>query len=157
MTEAVEGEAVEARAVVRRCVDCGELTKRPAPYPGPRCATHHREKRKRDKERQADAKMLKTYGLTPEDYQDLLASQNGRCALCHRRIGVSRRAAIDHDHGCGKCGGSGCRFCVRGLVDGLCNKDVLGRFGDDPDRFRAIVDYLERPPAQRVLNRTSTV
>ena len=142
---------------IRTCKDCAATSMsllrkpRPAPHPGPRCATHHRIKKKADSKRNGELRAEKTYGITPEDYQALLAAQNGKCALCGRRIGVSRRAAIDHDHGCADCGGTGCRACVRGLVDVLCNKDVLGRFGDDPARFDAIAEYLRNPPARRVI------
>ena len=146
----------------RDCVDCvaevitGSRTEgrmRPAPHPGPRCVTHHRAKVKRDRARASDRNLMARYGLSPEDYEALLAAQDGKCALCGRRIGVSKRAAVDHDHDCEVCGGGGCRACVRGLVDQLCNKDVLGRFGDDPARFRAMVDYLEHPPAKVVLSK----
>jgi hypothetical protein len=151
------GRAVESGGSpkVRRCIDCPEKGRRPAPFPGPRCATHDRIKRKAAQKRQAARRALRSYGVSPEDYGALLEAQRGRCALCGRRIGVAVRAAIDHDHSCRVCGGGGCRECVRGLVDRRCNL-MLGTFGDDPVRFEGVAAYLRNPPAKVVLQ-TMTV
>ena len=141
---------------IRICKDCtlepGFPTRalRPAPHPGPRCATHHRAFRKAQKKRNGELRAEKVYGITPEDYQTLLVAQGGRCAWCGRKIGNTVRAAIDHDHSCELCGGTGCRRCVRGLLDRKCN-EILGWFGDDPDLIERGVDYLTYQLAQRIL------
>lgn len=141
---------------MKHCVDCVVGSNRPAPNPGPRCATHHREKRRRDKRRAQDLKLQARYGITLVEFERLLQAQGGRCALCRRVLtGAKRMPSVDHDHGCQGCGGIGCRECIRGIVDSMCNKDVLGRFGDDPERFDAIAAYLRKPPARLVLSRES--
>ena len=63
---------------------------------------------------------LKTaYQLSLEEYEKLLASQDGVCAIC-KRSPKSRRLAVDHDHSC--CPGkSSCGECVRGLLCTNCN------------------------------------
>lgn len=41
------------------------------------------------------------YGLTHEQYLDLLAKQGGKCAICHRtkeETGQSRDFSVDHEH-----------------------------------------------------------
>lgn len=76
--------------------------------------------------------LLKTkYGLTPKDYNALLASQGGVCAICRRR--PAHRLCVDHDHQTGK---------VRGLLCACCNGGV-GQFRDDPTLLRLAADYLE--------------
>lgn len=79
---------------------------------------------------------LKTYGLTEVDYQRMLATQNGRCAICGttqgRRKSDDHPLYVDHDHKTGK---------VRGLLCQPCNS-ALGMFEDDPERLRKAIAYL---------------
>lgn len=129
------------------CKDCraeGITTSRPAPHPGPRCATHHRAFRQGVRRKAADARVTKVYGLTAEEYDRLYAHQGGRCAICRRATGASRRLAVDHDHRTGE---------VRGL---LCKSDnrLLGFARDDVEFFQRAVAYLTEPPAAAIgLNR----
>jgi len=141
------------------CKDCraeGVVTKRPAGYPGPRCTTHHRAKRKRDRERSAGQRREKAYGLTPEAYEAILRAQHGGCGWCGRepRSG-GRRLAVDHDHTC--CSGPvSCGMCVRGLLCWTCNK-MLQHLGDDPWIVDRGVSYLINPPAKAVLANNNRV
>lgn len=78
---------------------------------------------------------LKKYGLSIEDFDELLAMQDGGCAICGREdYGTSqaRRLAVDHCHSTGT---------IRGLLCWNCNT-VLGKFEDDPDRLVAAALYL---------------
>lgn len=140
----------------RVCRDCAATSlsllrnPRPAPHPGPRCATHHRAKKRAKSKRDAELRAERQYGISDVDYQILLVAQGGRCAWCGRKIGNTVRAAIDHDHSCELCGGTGCRRCVRGLVDRKCN-EILGWFGDQPDLIEVGAEYLRNPPAKRIL------
>lgn len=73
------------------------------------------------------------YGLTPDQYDELLASQEGRCAICRTETpGGKGGWHVDHDHATGK---------VRGLLCDNCNNG-LGRFADDPIRIQRAIDYL---------------
>ena len=126
----------------RTCKDCG-AGKRPAPYPGPRCATHHRDKKKAAKEAAWAAHIFKTYGLTAEQYYELLAYQEGKCFICRRATGRSKRLAVDHDHESG---------WVRGLLCSPCNR-VIGHFRDDDMAFQRGGFYLRQPPAFRVIGK----
>lgn len=85
-----------------------------------------REYRRKDK--------LKTFGLTPEEYDKLLEAQNGVCAICRGSCTTGKRLAVDHCHESGK---------VRGLLCGSCNTS-LGKFKDSPDLLRRAADYVER-------------
>lgn len=80
---------------------------------------------------------IRRYGLTIQEYQELLTTQDGRCAICRREWGRGWNGKgnhIDHCHETGR---------VRGLLCGECNTGI-GRFGDDPALLRRAADYLER-------------
>ena len=77
--------------------------------------------------------MLKCcYGMTPADYEALLARQNGVCAIC-KTTEPGRPLYVDHCH---------VRKKVRGLLCRSCNLG-LGNFKDDPRLLRAATAYLE--------------
>lgn len=84
-----------------------------------------------------------TYGLAEGDYERLLAAQGGKCFICHRKPGA-KRLAVDHNHETDE---------VRGLLCKACNRDVLGHLRDDPLALARAIEYLNDPPARRVLNR----
>src|SRR5215469_258657 len=75
---------------------------------------------------------LKKFGLAPEEYQQMLAAQNGRCAICEEPL--SAGWVIDHCH---------MTMRIRGLVHAKCNTFIaLGN--EDPKRFEMAVAYLKR-------------
>ena len=123
-------------------------SRRPAPNPGPRCATHHRAWTKRGKERSADSRRADNFGLTGSTYRELIAFQGGKCGACGG--GSGKRFAVDHDHKC--CPGpKSCGRCVRGGLCARCNS-TLASFRDDPAKLRALAEYLENPPMERMRN-----
>src|SRR5215469_6977480 len=65
------------------------------------------------------------YHLLPGEYDRMLAFQHGKCAICQRATGATKRLSVDHDH---KLGLS--REAVRGLLCGPCNQ-MLGHGRDD--------------------------
>lgn len=80
------------------------------------------------------------YGITPEQYDGMLAEQDNRCYLCkqsetaiHPRTGKIKRLSVDHCHSSGN---------VRRLLCSACNIG-LGSFKDDPALLRAAALYLE--------------
>lgn len=84
-------------------------------------------------------KLLKEqYNLTIDDYEKLLAKQNGVCAICLQPEmqktgnGDIKRLAIDHCHRTGR---------IRGLLCHGCNQG-LGFFKDNPDSLSNAVMYL---------------
>ena len=118
------------------CKDC-DGGNRPAPYPGPRCATHHRARKRAVAERAYLHHIKRVYGLTADQYRRLRRVQGGTCAICRRATGKTRRLSVDHDHKTG---------AVRGLLCRPCN-DVLGWARDDPAMFLRAAGYLEVTPA----------
>ncbi len=82
----------------------------------------------------ARAKQLLKYGMTEDQYEALLTSQNFRCALCETdKPGGRGRFHIDHCHTKGH---------VRGLLCFACNTG-LGKFKDNPAALRQAAAYLE--------------
>jgi hypothetical protein len=92
----------------------------------------------RDKRRRF---LLRLYGITPADYDQLLAAQNGGCAICGEAPAAGKRLVVDHDHKTGR---------VRGL---LCDKHnrALGALNDDPALVLAALYHLLYPVADSVL------
>lgn len=131
------------------CKGCGSTT-RPTPYPGPRCATCSRVQKKASKERSRDSYLQRTYGISEQEYDEIKAFQNGKCAICQRATGATKNLAVDHDHA--HCSGKqGCRECTRGLLCSCCNQKVLGHLRDSVEALQRAIDYLLNPPAQEVL------
>jgi hypothetical protein len=64
------------------------------------------------------------YKMTIEEYESLLASQGGHCALCEAVQGDDkRRMGVDHSHTC--CASQkGCGRCNRGILCANCNRRV---------------------------------
>jgi Autographiviridae endonuclease VII len=81
---------------------------------------------------------LKRYfGISPEEYDHLLETQDGVCAICgaapFSKRAAGRRLAVDHQHGTGE---------VRRLLCANCNR-ALGLFADSPEWLRRAADYVE--------------
>ncbi len=76
------------------------------------------------------------YGMTLEEYDEMLSSQGGVCAICQGQAQDSRgfKPHVDHCHRTGR---------VRGILCGRCNK-ALGQFKDDPKLIRSALAYLLR-------------
>lgn len=85
--------------------------------------------RRREIERRS---LLKKYGLTLEEYEELLAEQDGVCAICLRRPSTSLH--VDHDHRTGH---------VRGLLCGRCNP-AIGLFAESPSLLARAMEYLRK-------------
>jgi len=75
------------------------------------------------------------YGLSLKDFDDLLQSQDGGCAICKTKevYGETKtRMVVDHCHKTNK---------VRGILCDLCNT-ALGKFRDDTKLLEKAIAYL---------------
>lgn len=91
----------------------------------------------RDREVHRRSTTKRRYGLTLEQYDELLLDQNGACAICREPEtltvgGRLRRLAIDHDHS---------TDTVRGLLCYGCNVS-LGHFNDSVPTLERAIRYL---------------
>lgn len=90
---------------------------------------------RRYKERRAAYDLLRLYGLTTKDFEELWAAQAGLCGLCGEPMERTKTGChVDHDHTTGR---------VRGLVHGRCNV-LLGFVEKNGLSPQSIADYLER-------------
>ena len=147
---------------MKPCKDCEPGSKRPAPHPGPRCATHHRARRRAVSAQAHGRRLVRQFRITPELYAALYAAQGGRCYVCQRSNGTVKRLAVEHDHYLAAIEShphpveQGCPRCITGLACGPCNQDVLGRLGRDPATYERIAATLRNPPARAVFTALST-
>lgn len=75
------------------------------------------------------------YGITLEDYDDLLQEQEFKCGVCKRHVSeLSQPLFVDHDHTTG---------VVRGLLCIRCNTSI-GGLGDSIDGLLAAIEYLRK-------------
>ena len=77
--------------------------------------------------------LKKMYGITLDEYDELLEKQGGVCAICSQSCPTGRHLAVDHDHDTG---------VVRGLLCTRCNIG-LGQLRNITNLARSIV-YLQK-------------
>jgi hypothetical protein len=76
-------------------------------------------------------RIQRQYGLTAEEFDQMLVGQGGGCAICHESFSKVH-ICVDHDHKTGD---------VRGLLCQKCNT-ALGLFGDDVVIVALAAGYL---------------
>jgi hypothetical protein len=103
-------------------------------------ATQKRSREKRPRVYK-NKQLLWTFGITLEQYEQMLADQNGVCAVCgkteteiHPQSKRVRSLNVDHCHDTGR---------VRGLLCNSCNRGI-GLLKDDPAILRRALNYLEK-------------
>lgn len=88
--------------------------------------------------RTREARYIRKYGITLEQYDAMWAAQGGVCAICGlletqlTRGGSPRRLSVDHHHESG---------AVRALLCAQCNQG-LGNFRENPDALVRAAAYL---------------
>lgn len=81
-----------------------------------------------------NAKLKKLFGITHDQYDQMLVEQGGCCAICHTEQSQDGKSfAVDHDH---------VTLKVRGLLCLNCNV-TLGKMADSPELLRCAARYLE--------------
>ena len=90
-----------------------------------------RKKISAPRERRSRYKRL--YGITLEQYAELLIVQGGLCAICGKPDD-NRLLSVDHNHKTGQ---------VRGLLCSDCNLGV-GSLLDTPNTAKALINYAEK-------------
>jgi hypothetical protein len=87
------------------------------------------------------ANLRRSYGISIEDRDRLLAAQGHRCWICERPESVTGTLCVDHCHD---------SLEVRGLLCVSCNVSLghLQKAGDPEQLGRRMVEYLNQRPAQ---------
>jgi hypothetical protein len=99
-------------------------------------------------ERMVNNHLKRAYGLNLAEYEAMLATQGGVCAICgkpersHTKSqGISNRLSVDHDHATG---------AIRGLLCRACNFGIAA-FDEDREKMASAIAYLsahsEVPPS----------
>ena len=99
---------------------------------------YQKEWYQKNPEKRRSQKFRYQYGITVDQYNTLLAQQNGCCKICQSsQTGDKHKKFlfVDHCHTTNK---------VRGLLCSHCNRG-LGAFKDDPKRLQNAISYLTRP------------
>lgn len=78
-------------------------------------------------------RLKKEFGITLEQYYQILQNQNNSCAICKRTEPTGYGWHVDHCHTTLK---------VRGLLCSKCNQG-LGLFEDNPTSLKEAIKYLE--------------
>lgn len=82
-------------------------------------------------------KLQSVFGINIEEYNTLLAGQNGGCAICQKPPQQNKkRLAVDHCHKTQK---------VRGLLCSTCNQ-AIGLLKDDASLLQSAILYLTKKP-----------
>lgn len=89
--------------------------------------TYRRRVREADPRLAADRRLRTRFGISLEDYEAILESQGGVCAICGTMEPGGRSGEwfqVDHDHSCCE-GPKSCGKCWRGLLCNRCNTWVV--------------------------------
>jgi hypothetical protein len=97
----------------------------------------HRAYYKKRAEKQRVRVLEKKYNLTPDAYDQMLAEQFNRCAICSKKFESRKETRIDHCHTTNK---------VRGILCHGCNVG-LGYFYDDAEKLILAAKYLDKSRA----------
>lgn len=105
-----------------------------------RLAKEERERRSKDPQkiraRVRKSELKHKYGITPEQYDELLAGQEGVCAICKKSCPSGLRLAVDHVSGSEP-------PIVRGLLCCNCNRGI-GLLQHSPEVCESAAKYLTR-------------
>jgi hypothetical protein len=108
------------------CKDCKNAAARQWRKDNPENVERHLVRmRERTKERR--------YGITQEQFNQMILDQNSKCKICSNDFKNSKDTHIDHCHNTNK---------VRGLLCNNCNL-ALGQFNDNTDNMDNAIRYLQ--------------
>jgi hypothetical protein len=81
-----------------------------------------------------ESHLRRLYGITVEQYDQLLEKQGNSCPICQRdRSHFKTNLCVDHNHTTGE---------IRGLLCGYCNRRLIGRHKDG-DLLRRMAAYVD--------------
>lgn len=96
--------------------------------------TKSKEYYQKGKDRQRNLTLSRQYGISLDEYEEMLVRQSGACAICGSTDSgaAGKSFSVDHCHESGK---------VRSLLCRGCNIGV-GHFKDDPELLEAAARYI---------------
>jgi hypothetical protein len=134
--------------IMRTCNVCGETKPLNEYYfnnkgnPHGKCKKCYikRGQEKYDPIKKRNENLKRCYGITLQEYNEMLDRQNGKCATCGGTETAGRKSGrgvadvfvVDHSHKTGK---------VRGLLCHRCNR-AMGVIGDNIYTLQRMIEYL---------------
>ena len=109
-----------------QCKDCEKV------YEDRRSRNYKEQYRDKPAEYRKNRQLKNRYGITLEDYNNMLQAQNGSCAMCPATA-LDEVMCVDHNHATGD---------VRAILCKPCNT-MLGMANDSAARLQAGIDYLQ--------------
>jgi Zn finger protein HypA/HybF involved in hydrogenase expression len=127
----------KARKAVADCYICSEVK------PLDQFIALHRNRYRVCKTCKSHINRLTRFGITPDDYAELLRKQDFKCAICDDPLVLEdNKSVIDHCHTTNEIRGVLCRACNTGLAN----------FRDKNANLAQAAKYLIAPPARGVVN-----
>jgi hypothetical protein len=97
------------------------------------------------------------FNITPEEYDAILAEQDGGCGICGRPPRPGKRLAVDHDHKTGILRGLLCYVCNRRVISARSAEILIraARYVQDPPALRAIGTRIAPGRPKKARKRTA--
>ena len=95
-----------------------------------------KEYNKKYPEKRKNSWLKYNYGITLDEYNEILESQNNKCDICKRAAtSFKKMLAVDHNHKTGY---------IRGLLCTFCNSRLLRYLKDHKGNAVGLVNYLKK-------------
>jgi hypothetical protein len=78
--------------------------------------------------------LIKKYGITLKQLQQMIIAQNNKCAICHSLFKNNKDTQVDHDHD---------KNIIRQLLCSKCNVG-LGYFDENIERMKNAIEYITK-------------
>lgn len=139
-------DAVNKKSICRQCVvDSRKMTPEQKKEKQKKYVSEYRknniekireyDKLRRTPEKNRRNNLKHNFNITLEDYNNLLESQNGKCAICWKdKSDFGKSLAIDHCHKTN---------VIRGILCFHCNS-AIGKFKDDCGLLKRAIEYLQK-------------
>jgi hypothetical protein len=85
------------------------------------------------KQRSRNTEYRRKYGINLEQYDEMLKSQQGVCAICNKSCDTGMNLAVDHCHETNK---------VRGLLCKNCNT-AIGLLKENVENMNKAINYIK--------------
>jgi len=90
--------------------------------------------RSKYKDYEKNYSLLRRHGITLDDFNQMLKTQDNKCAICGNAFKNRKDTCVDHDHNTGQ---------IRQLLCFNCNIGI-GKFKDSIDLVNRALGYLEK-------------
>lgn len=97
---------------------------------------HKEQRAKNGRDRYRRYELKRKYGITLEKFNEMLAAQDGKCAICGgvKSWGERKALCVDHNHETG---------AVRAILCNSCNAGI-GDFRESPELLTKAIQYLAK-------------